>query len=207
YHDPGDLPHVAEAHELPALARVGRHEDAAAVHHVVARVPFARPHPHDVRVRGRERHGTDRRRRLIFEDGFPGIAAVRRLPHAAGRGADVIRVPVAGHPDHGRHATTAHRGPEVAELHVVQGVRARRRGCGGRGRGNGTLLRRAATLSAAGEGERRGQEHAAETGLTESRAAHRANSFGGFRKGYEDATRSVGRGRRFTGTHAARHCV
>src|SRR5438270_491348 len=103
--------------------------------------------------------------------------------------------------------TTTHRGPEVAELHVVQGVRPRRRGCGGRGRGNGSLLRRAATLRAAGQGECRGQEHAAETGLTESRAAHRANSFGGFRKGYEDATRSVGRGRRFTGTHAARHCV
>jgi len=42
-HDPRDLADVAEAHELPALARIGRHEDPAAIHHVVARVPFPVP--------------------------------------------------------------------------------------------------------------------------------------------------------------------
>src|SRR2546422_11429523 len=54
-HDLGNLAHVAQAHELPGLARVGRHEDPAAIDHVVARIPFPGAHPYDVRVRGRER--------------------------------------------------------------------------------------------------------------------------------------------------------
>ena len=171
-HDPRDLPDVAETHELPGLARVGRHEHTAAVHHVVARVPLACPHPHDIGVRRRQGEGTNRCRRLVFEHGLPGIAAIGRLPHAARGCPDVVRAPIAGHADDGRHATTAHRGPEVSELQVVERVRSHRRGRGRRGRGSGSLFRPGATLRRGGQGERR-HEHAAEAGLTESRAMHR----------------------------------
>src|SRR2546429_6378094 len=36
-HDLRNLAHVAQSHELPTLARVGRHEDPAAIDHVVGR--------------------------------------------------------------------------------------------------------------------------------------------------------------------------
>src|SRR2546422_627299 len=114
-HDPGDLSDIAEAHELPALARVGRHEDAAAVHDVVPRVLFSGADPHDVRVRGRERDGTDRRRRLVLEHRLPRIAAVGRLPYAAGRRADVVQVAVSGDAHDGGNTAARHRGAEVAE--------------------------------------------------------------------------------------------
>ena len=179
-HDAADLPHVAETHELPALARVGRHEDAAAIHHIVARIAFARPHPHDVRVRRSQGERTDRRRRLVFEHRLPRVAAVRRLPHAAGGGPDVIRVPVTGHSDHRRDATTAHRWPQIAELHVVERVGSHGHGHGrGRGWGDGSLFRPATTLRGRGQSECHRYEQAAETGWTESRAMHRTNSFGG----------------------------
>src|SRR5205807_10321395 len=116
---------------------------------------------------------TDRRRRLVLEHRLPRVAAVRRLPHAAGAGSDVIRVPVARHADNGRDATTAHRWPQIAELHVVERVGSHGRG---RGRGDGSLFRPATTLRGRGQRERHRYEQAAETGLTESRAMHRTNS-------------------------------
>ncbi len=103
-HDLGNLAHVAQSHKLPALARIGRHEDPAAIHHVVPRVRLPGADPHDVGVRGRERHGADRRRRLIFEDGLPRITAIDRLPYAARCGADVVHVAVSRHADDGGQA-------------------------------------------------------------------------------------------------------
>src|SRR2546422_10676672 len=171
-HDLGNLAHVAQAHELPGLARVGRHEDPAAIDHVVARIPFPGAHPYDVRVRGRERHGADRRRRLIFEDGLPRIPAVGRLPYVSRRGANVVEVAVSGHAHHRGHAPAGHRGAEVAELEVVERIRAAHR----RYVGRLFLLHFAATLPRGRESEGEVQDCTADDGLTASQAVHRTCS-------------------------------
>jgi len=171
-HDPGDLADVAQTHELPALARVGRHEDAAAVHDVVPRVPLPGAHPHDIRVRRSERYGTDRRGRLVLEDRLPRIAAIDRLPYAARRGADVVHVAVSRYADDGGHAPAGHRGAEIAELEVVERIRAAHR----RHVGRLFLLHFAATLPGDRESEGERQECTVGDGLTASQAVHRTSS-------------------------------
>src|SRR5256885_2951046 len=80
------------------------------------------------------------------------------------------RSPATGPPAPRRDATSAHRWPQIAELHVVERVGFHGRG---RGRGDGSLFRPATTLRGRGQSERHRYEEAAETGLTESRAMHR----------------------------------
>ncbi len=187
--DPRDLSHVTQPHELPALARVGRHEHAATVHYVIARVPFPGAHPDDVRVRRCERDGADRRRRLVLEDRFPRIAPVDRLPYAARRRTDVVQVAVSRHADHGGHTTTGHRGAEVSELEVVERIRTADRGHLRRL----LLFHPAPTLRRSRRGEHERQEQTADTGLTESHAAHRTSSSGGSSRDTKTRQRALGR--------------
>src|SRR5206468_8629874 len=145
-------------------------------------------HPNDVRVRRCERDGADRRRRLVLEDRFPRIAPVDRLPYAARRRTEVLQVAISRNADHGGHTTTGHRGAEVSELEVVERIRTADRGHLRRL----LLFHPAPTLRRSRRGERERQEQTAETGLTESHAAHRTSSSGGFLEGYENAAARVG---------------
>src|SRR2546422_2183364 len=171
-HDLGNLAHVAQAHELPGLARVGRHEDPPAIDHVVARIAFPGAHPYDVRVRGRERHSADRRCRLVLEDRLPRIAAIDRLPYAARCGADVVHVAVSRHADDGGHAPAGNGGSEITELEIVERICTAHR----RQVGRLFLLHFAATLPRGRESEGEIQECTVDGGLTESQAVHRTCS-------------------------------
>jgi len=148
-HDAADLADVPEAHGLPGLAAVGRHEHATPVHDVVPRIAFARAHPHHVRVRRCKRDGADGRRGLILEDRVPGIPAVHRLPHSACRRADVIHVAVARHTDDRRDPPAADRRTEVTKLDVVERVAGGRDG--GRWRHGGRLIFRSLVATLARE--------------------------------------------------------
>ena len=79
---------VRQAHVGPGLAAVGRFVDAVADRDGVARPALAGADPDHLRVGRIERDRADRLHRLLVEHRLEGRAAVDRLPHAAGRGAD-----------------------------------------------------------------------------------------------------------------------
>src|SRR5439155_19123852 len=110
----------------------------------------------------------------ILEHGLPRIATVGRLPYAARRRADVVHVAVSGYTHDGGHSAASHRGAEVAELEVVQGISAQGPRCIGRRFHTAATLRRGGGRDRQGESE--AQERALGSGLTESHAAHRTNS-------------------------------
>ena len=116
--DPRDLTRVGESHEPPARAGVGREVDAVPVDDVVAGVRFARPHPDEIRVGGRDGDGADRGR-VLFEDRFERHAAVDRLPDATRRRADVDHVRVSRDSGDRGDAPAAGGRTEVAELEAA----------------------------------------------------------------------------------------
>ena len=105
----------------PGLSGVDRFIDAVSVRrHLAADRRFARADVEDVRVPGIDRDVADGACvESLVADVVPGLAAVRRLPHPAARGAHVIGQLVSGHADAGRRATTV-EGADVAEVEIVQ---------------------------------------------------------------------------------------
>src|SRR2546426_4603975 len=167
------LTHVAQALELPGLAGVRREKHPATVHQVIAEVRLAAPDPHKVRVRRRESDGADRSRRLVREHRVPGVPAVRRLPHAAGRSARVVGVRVSRDAGHGGHPPAPDRRAEVAELEVVERVGALSGGSRSVGlRGLKPRAAPAASLGGRGERDANGQHHAQEGDQTGGETQH-----------------------------------
>ena len=87
-----------ESHEGPRLPRVRRLVDALPDGDVAADLPFPRPRPDDVGIRGRDGERADRLHRLVVEHLVPVHAAVRRLVDAARGRAHVVGVRLAGNP-------------------------------------------------------------------------------------------------------------
>ena len=108
--DAPDLPAVSEPDVLPARPAVGRLVDAVAVRDVAADRLLARAHVEDVRVRFRYRDRADRARlEVLVGNDLPVRAAVRRLPDAAARRAEVIDQRLMAHAGHRRDASAAVR--------------------------------------------------------------------------------------------------
>src|SRR5437867_7880201 len=88
-----DVLGVLESHVRPVLAAVVRAIDAIADGHAVAHPRFAGADPDDFGILRIDRDRPDRLHGLLVEHGLERRAAVRRLPHAAARRADVARKP------------------------------------------------------------------------------------------------------------------
>ena len=126
--DARDAAGLAQSHVLPGLAGVGRLVDAVAHHVAVANDPrLAGADPDDVGIGIGDGNGADRRDGLIVEDRHERLAAVGGLPHAAGRGAEIVGVGIAGHARDGRDSA-GRRGPHVAELQRLRRARLLRTG-------------------------------------------------------------------------------
>src|SRR6187551_1697902 len=95
--DAGDASRVLQPHLRPRLAGVGGTEDAPAERDMTADEWLTGAHPHDVRVRRSDGERSDRRNRLIVEDGVPVETSVGGLPESARRRTGVIRVAVPVH--------------------------------------------------------------------------------------------------------------
>ena len=119
--DAADAPCLRQAHVRPCLACVRGLVDAVAHHIDVADRPClagSRPDRRWLRRRYGER--ANRGRRLFIEDRVPTIAAIRRLPHAARRGARVIGARVAWNAGDRRYAIAYTRADKAkAELTVI----------------------------------------------------------------------------------------
>ena len=106
----------------PGLAGVGRLVDAVAGRDVAADVGLAGADVDDVGIARRDRDRSDRRDRLVVEDGLPGRPAVGRLPDAARRGGGVVDQRVPRHARRARHAS-AGGGADVAVLERLECLR------------------------------------------------------------------------------------
>ena len=118
--DLSDVPGVREAEVRPGLTAVGRAVHPVAVRDVAADAGLAHAGVDDVRVRGRDRDGADRR---ALEEAVahvaPVEAAVRRLPHPAAAGAEVEGVPLARIPRYRLDPPAAER-PELPPLQSIE---------------------------------------------------------------------------------------
>ena len=108
-----------EAHVPPVLPPICGFVDPGAERHVRANVRLTGSSPHDCRIRGCHREGTDGMIGLVVEDRPPILAAVLRFPDAAGCGAHVVGERIAHHTRH-RGNPVAHRtNVPIAQLAVL----------------------------------------------------------------------------------------
>ena len=111
------------------LAAVGRLVDAVSPRHALAVARFAAADPEKIGVRLRDRDVADRERPLILEDRLEGGAVVRRFPHAAVRGGDVVQRGI-GFVDREVGDASRHRcGTNRPEVQRIEWLAGRR--CGG----------------------------------------------------------------------------
>src|ERR1700757_4422092 len=108
----------------PGFARVRRFVDTVSDRQIGAVQSLATADVDDVRLRGRDRDGANRARRLIIKDGIPGTPEVGRLPYAAVHGSDVEDVRLAGNAGDGARATSAKRA-DVAPAEFGKGLRVK----------------------------------------------------------------------------------
>jgi hypothetical protein len=88
--DSRDVSRITQPHVFPRLAAVARLVDAVPPGAALAIVVFARAHPHEIRVVGRDGDVADRHHIVeIVEEDLPGGAVVDGLPQPAARGPDV----------------------------------------------------------------------------------------------------------------------
>ena len=137
-----DAAGIVEAHVGPGLSRVGGTVDPVADRDVAANERFPGAGPHDVGIRGRHRERPDGGDRLFVEDRLPVNAAVRRFPDAAGCGAGVVGVRIAGDACYRGKAVSDGADVAVFELAQQHGVG----GCLGRLRRWRRRLRRCGWL-------------------------------------------------------------
>ena len=119
-HDASDRPRVVETQIAPGLAGVGRAIDAAAPRRALPIVVLAGARPDDARVGLEDRERSERVVRLLGEDVLPRDALVRRLPDAAGCGADIQNRRVLGVNLQIVDASARRRRTDVAEVQRVK---------------------------------------------------------------------------------------
>ena len=114
--------HVEERVAGPRLASVLRHPDAVARGRIAANITLAAAHPDDVRVRGRDRNGTDRAAEILVRRRLPGGAAVGSLEDATTDRSHVVLVGSLIRAGHRHRPTTAERA-DLAPAHPHESQR------------------------------------------------------------------------------------
>ncbi len=125
--DARDVACVVEAQMLPRVSGVRRSVHAVAAREIRSPVRFPRADVDDVWI-GRS-HG-DRANRLcglLIEERRPDEPAVSGFPHTPARGAEVVRVRLAGYACDGQDATAAKRSDQAPGHGRRSGGRGRRR--------------------------------------------------------------------------------
>ena len=110
--------HVEERVASPRLASVLRHPDAVARGRITANITLAAAHPDDIRIRGRDRNGSNRTAEVLVRRRLPGGAAVGGLEDAATHRSHIVLVgPLirAGHRDRPTAAERANLAPAHAD--------------------------------------------------------------------------------------------
>jgi hypothetical protein len=110
--DTADLLRVAEPHEVPGPAGVGRAIQAPALRDVRTHVGLSGADVDHAGIRSGDGERADRAHRHVVEDRLPGAAGVEALPDATVHRAEVVMVGLAGHTRDREHAPAAERPDE-----------------------------------------------------------------------------------------------
>jgi len=96
-----DVARVFQSNVVPGLTAVVRTIDAIAEGDVAANAGFACADINYIGIGVGDRDAADGGSGLLIEEGIPGNTAVSGFPNAAGHGAKIVRVRLAGNTSHG----------------------------------------------------------------------------------------------------------
>src|SRR6266700_2455203 len=116
-----DVTRVFQAEVVPGLAAVVGTINTIAEGNVAANAGFAGTDINYVGIGVRDGDAADGGSGLLIEEGIPGNAAIRGSPNAAGDGAKIVSIRLAGHARDSEGAATA-AGADEAPFHAAVGL-------------------------------------------------------------------------------------